>query len=401
MISAGDDGFLCLCSDYKGVDFMRAIAELGHRVYLVTSEGRKDKPWPYDILTDTFYMPGSDGRKWNLDDLEHGVAHVMRSTKIDRFIALDDYEVRKVAMLREVFRMPGMGQTTARHFHDKLAMRMQARDAGISQPAFTPLFNDDVVNAFIESNPAPWFLKRREDAGALGIRKAHSPEELWNYLNDFGEKRHQYVGECYVSGDVYHVDSLTLNGKIFFTRVSQYRTPPFDVAHGGGIFQSCTLNLDDPVHKDLEDMNARVLHGFGMLHGASHSEFIRGSDGQYYFLETSARVGGAHLADMVYYASGINLWREWAQIESSLLQGKKYKAPKDEQYQAGIITSLSRIERPDYSQFTDPEIAWTGDKDFHISFIFKSESHEHIIDLLDKYSTIIAEEYHAELPLKE
>ena len=397
----GHYGFLCLCSDYKGVDFMRAIAELGHRIYLVTSEAKMDKPWPYDILTDTFYMPGSDGRKWNLEHLEQGVAHMMRSTKIDRFIALDDYEVRKVAMLREVFRIPGMGQTTARHFHDKLAMRLQALAAGIPQPNFTALFNDEAIATWIAQHPAPWFLKRREDAGALGIRKARTPEELWNFVQEFGEKRHQYVAECYVSGDVFHVDSLMVGGKILFTRASQYLTPPFDVAHGGGIFQSCTIDLNDPRHKELEEINAKVLHGFGMLHGASHTEFIRDHDGQYYFLETSARVGGAHLADMVYHASGVNLWGEWARIESALLKGEKYKAPKDEGLQAGIITSLSKIESPDYSQYIDPEIAWTIDKPYHISFIFKNSDHYRVRWLIDKYCNIILNDYHAELPLKE
>jgi hypothetical protein len=151
----------------------------------------------------------------------------------------------------------------------------------------------------------------------------------------------------------------------------------------------------------LEELNIQVLHGFGMMHGASHSEFIRGRDGKYVFLETSARVGGAHLADMVGVASGVNLWREWAKIESALLQGKPYKAPKDEKHQAGIITSLSRIENPDYSQYQDPEIAWTLDKKYHISFIFKSDNHSRVRALLDSYCNIIREEYHAVVPLKE
>lgn len=396
-----DYGFLCLCSDFKGADFLREIAEQGHRVYLITSEERKDKPWPYDILTDVYYMPGHDGRIWNLEHLENGVAHVMRTTGIDRVIALDDYEVRKVALLREVFRLPGMGQTTARHFHDKLAMRIQARDAGIPNPAFTALFNDEQINAFLAKNPGPWFLKRREDAGAIGIKKAKTPTELWEILHSFGEKRHHYLAECFVSGDVYHVDSITVGGKILFTRVSQYLTPPFEVAHGGGIFQSCTLDSSDPIHHDLVELNTKVLHGFGMLHGASHSEFIRGTDGRYVFLETSARVGGAHLADMVRVASGVNLWREWARIESALLLGDKYKAPKDEGQHAGIITSLSRVEYPDYTQYNDPEIAWTLGKAHHISFIFKSPVQRRVHSLLNKYCDIIRRDYHATVPMND
>ena len=47
--------------------------------------------------------------------------------KIDRIVALDDFDVEKAASLREHLRVPGMGDTTARYFRDKLAMRIQAR----------------------------------------------------------------------------------------------------------------------------------------------------------------------------------------------------------------------------------------------------------------------------------
>ena len=36
-----------------------------------------------------------------------------------------------------------------------------------------------------------------------------------------------------------------------------------------------------------------------MLRGVSHTEFIRAQDGRIYFLETSARVGGAYIVDVV------------------------------------------------------------------------------------------------------
>ena len=40
-------------------------------------------------------------------------------------------------------------------------------------------------------------------------------------------------------------------------------------------------------------------------------------DGTFVFLETSARVGGAHIADLVEAATGVNLWVEWARIETA------------------------------------------------------------------------------------
>ncbi len=62
--------------------------------------------------------------------------------------------------------------------------------------------------------------------------------------------------------------------------------------------------------------NRRVMLALGMVRGVSHTEFIKArSDGRIYFLETSARVGGAHIAELVEAATGLNLWAEWAKVE--------------------------------------------------------------------------------------
>jgi hypothetical protein len=65
---------------------------------------------PYDDIEDTFYMPEKDGRKWDINLLISGVAYLFRAHKIDRIIALDDYDVWKGARLREEFSNSGMGE---------------------------------------------------------------------------------------------------------------------------------------------------------------------------------------------------------------------------------------------------------------------------------------------------
>ena len=393
-------GFLCITCEFKGGEFIREAAALGHRVYLITAEDKRHEPWPNDCIEETFYMPETDGRLWNMDNLKVGVAHLMRRAHIDRIIALDDYDVNKVAYLREEFRMPGMGQTTARHFYDKLAMRIQAQDAGLPVPGFSSLFNDEDLNHFIDNSKGPWFVKPRSDAGALGIRKVENKEQLWQLVHNLGDERHRYLIEEYKAGDVCHVDSLSFNDEIVFTRSSQYLNPPFDIAHGGGIFQSCTLGIDDERHYQLVELNRSVLKAFGMKHGASHSEYIM-HEGEPVFLETSARVGGANLSNMVEVASGVDLWGEWAKIEDAVLKGKSYSAPESTHDHAGIIASLSRYEHAPYERHTDPEIAWTMPKDYHVGFIFKSDQRQGVINMLDKYAQIVASDYHATVPLKE
>lgn len=68
------------------------------------------------------------------------------------------------------------------------------------------------------------------------------------------------------------------------------------VSHDGGIFRTKTLAENSQDFKSLAEINQQVLSKFGIVHGATHSEFIKSNeDGKFYFLETSSRVGGAHI----------------------------------------------------------------------------------------------------------
>ena len=96
---------------------------------------------------------------------------------------------------------------------------------------------------------------------------------------------------------------------------SQYGRPPLAVSHGGGIFTTKLLDRGSEVARALLAENERVRAAMGLLRGVSHTEFIRGADGHLYFLETAARVGGAHIAELVEAATGVNLWAEWANLE--------------------------------------------------------------------------------------
>jgi biotin carboxylase len=249
--------------------------------------------------------------------------------------------------------------------------------------------------------PAPWVLKPRSQAGAIGIKKIQSEQELWDAADKLGDQQSFYLLERYVPGEVFHVDSIWDNSELLFSIASRYGAPPMDVSHGGGVFSSRTLPRDSAESKALIDLNKQVLKSFGLVRGVSHSEFIRSADkGRFYFLETAARVGGANLADMIQAASGINMWREWAKVEIS--GGKKpYSPPEPKTDNAGILVSLSRYQHPDTSEFKDPEIVWRMFKDYHIGMVVKSPDPARVEELLTKYAQKIAREFMAVAPAAE
>ncbi len=385
---------LCITTYHKGMDFMKSCKAEGNNVYLLTKKKLENEVWPWESIDDVFYI-----EKWDQNDVVKGIAYKFREIKFDRFVALDDFDVEKVAMLREHFRMAGMGRTTAHYFRDKLAMRMKAKEEGVNVPEFTSLFHNQDINDYADKVSPPWLLKPRMEASATGIKKIQTKDELWQIIDELGDERDNYLVEKFAPGDVYHVDGLNLDGKVIFSRVSKYLDTPFEVAHGGGIFRSATCEIGSKVEKGLAKMNADVMKAFGMQFGASHTEFIQSkATGELFFLETSSRVGGANLAEMVELASGVNLWAEWARIESKTLKKEKYTLPKVSNKYAGIVVSLSRYEHPDTSSFIDKEIMWRMNKKWHIGLIVVSDSSERVLELLDAYTKCISEEFHASLP---
>ncbi|MBQ0151434.1 MAG: ATPase [Chryseobacterium sp.] len=364
---------VCISCYFKGYDFMDEMKKLGNKIILVTSENLKEKPWPWHAIDEVFYMPEVKPSVWNLEHLIQGFSHLMETRKIHAVVALDDYDVEKAALIRENFRIPGMGQTTHRYFRDKLAMRQKAQDSGINVPEFTAVFNNDEVEAFIHTTPAPWVLKPRSEASASGIKKLRNEEELWEALNLLGEERHLFLLESFKPGDVFHVDSLSFNHRIVFTSASQYLAPPMEVSHDGGVFRTKTLGIHSEDFKALYKENAKLLSYFGLLNGATHSEFIKGKeDGKWYFLETSSRVGGAHIPDLVEASSSINIWREWARIEDALLKDKKYSIATPTSYYAGLIVALIKEKEADTESFECDEVVKFLPIDYHIGIVYQS-----------------------------
>ncbi len=392
--------FLCIASYFKGNRFMQGLKACGAKVFLLTSKKHEDKAWPRESLDQIFYMDADERNHWNMDNVIKGLAWLMRNENIDRIVSLDDFDVEKGAQLREEFRIAGMGQTTARYFRDKLAMRLKAKYAGIPVPEFTAVFNDDMIHEFVRNTPTPWMLKPRGEASATGIKKINSAEELWDKLNELGEERNNYLLERFIPGEVFHMDSIVQDGLVDFVRCSEYMTPPFDVAHSGGIFRSVTMDHDAVDNKTLEQLNQQVISGFNLRYSATHTEALKShADGKFYFIETSARVGGAHIAELVEYATGINLWEEWAKVEYSNASGQNYKSKSPTKEQAGVLISLVKTQTPDYSKFNDPELVWTmRDMDHHIGCIVRSNQRTRVIELINKYTDIVQSEFHATAP---
>ena len=376
---------------------MRECKRGGCRVFLVTAERLRNADWPRESLDDTFYLPAD----LPLADIVQAVTHLARTQKLDRIVALDEYDMETAATLREHLRIPGMGLTTMRYFRDKLAMRMKALDGGIRVPDFVPVVHHEDIRYYLDHVAGPWVLKPRQEASAIGIKKIRNPGDLWPLLEQLGDKQSAYLLERFVSGEVFHVDSVVSEKEVVFANVSKYGKPPMNVAQGGGVFTTYTVPRGSEPEIGLRNINRDLIAALGLVRGVTHAEFIQAqADGNFYFLECAARVGGAYINEMVEAASGLNLWREWARIEIAGGDGS-YELPATREEHAGVILSLARQEQPDTSSYDDPEVSLRIKRHHHAGLIVRSTDAERIRELLQGYAERFATDFLAVEPPRE
>lgn len=401
---------VCLATYFKGGDFIRECKRLGCKVILITKEKMLEEDWPRDCLDDLIAVPNDAGPPLMIDL----VAFISRKLKVDRVIALEEFDVMTAALIREHFCLSGMSSSNARTFRDKYRMAEVAREAGINLPEFVPLINPDDIAAFMERVPAPWIVKPRSDVSAIGIRKVNDPTAVWNLINEMNERENlrerasYYLLARFVAGEVYHVDSLVNNNRVLFAGANRYGRPPLEVAHGGGAYVSRTIGHRSDDQKTLFEINRKLVKALKLERGASHAEFIKSdADGRFYFLEIAARVGGAYIAEVLEASSGLNLWREWARMEVSdgLLKQepppkglKGYSVRPSRSEYGGIVLSLSKQECPDTSSYDDPEIVYRVKKRHHAGLIVRAARPERVEELLTQYATRFADEFVAVVP---
>ncbi len=108
---------LCLASFFKGNRFFQRLHEEGCYVILITSDRFKNEDWAREYIHEFHSVQSFEDRA----ALINGTAWLFRDRRIDRIVALDDFDVEVGAALREHFRIPG---------HERLERAVLPRQAG-------------------------------------------------------------------------------------------------------------------------------------------------------------------------------------------------------------------------------------------------------------------------------
>ena len=205
-----------------------------------------------------------------------------------------------IAYVAEHMGLPGISRECAKLFTDKSLMRKKGEELGL--PTIRSQVTDDLEEAqeFLQSLGSTAIIKPVDNQGSRGIFPINSPEDLtasFERAMAFS-KTGRVILEQYVEGKEYEVDSIVFDHR---ARTLMYADVElFDIP---GVFASKTRIYPSAMEGEkvqrLLDYNRKIIEGFGLSEGITHSEFKMDRSGQPYLLEAAARGGGAFVSSHI------------------------------------------------------------------------------------------------------
>jgi hypothetical protein len=228
-----------------------------------------------------------------------------------RVLALSEFDLDTGAAVREALGTPGALPLQVRRFKDKVVMKQAVGAAGLRAPRYLPLTGAPSSTALVAELGLPLILKPRVGASSRGVIKLETEAALAAALARVDLEH--YECEQYLEGPIFHVDGLIRDGELLFHTVSRYINTCLSFNHGVPL--GSVLVEESALKASLVAFTLAVLGALELGSGAFHLEIIQAQDGELYFLEIGARVGGGEIPFLGQALFGLDMMRAWVDIE--------------------------------------------------------------------------------------
>lgn len=234
---------------------------------------------------------------------------LLKHNPIDKIIAFSEVDQELAAYLRTKWSVPGINVNEVKKFRNKIIMKQVAQAADIKTPLFFDLnLSQDFITKGIHY---PVILKPKDGVSSEGVHKVQTKDQFNILINKINQTNYQC--EQFIDGTIYHADGLVQNGKIILCKISEYINTCFSYTLGTPL-GSVLLDDEDFLAKANQFTN-NVIKAFSLNDGAFHLEFIFDQNNEFYFLEIGARVGGAQVPYVFKNIYGIDIFKEWVNIQ--------------------------------------------------------------------------------------
>jgi hypothetical protein len=232
-----------------------------------------------------------------------------------RFVTNDESCLPLAGKLRDHFATGEASFSVVNRFKDKGLMKaaLLAGDRSLEVPRYLVVDPaeyardaDHYAKKIGNSLSFPIFAKPVDSAASCFTQVLRDPRDLTAWLAAHGDRANFELDE-FVSGELFHCDSLVKNGEVLFGKVSRYNVPCAEFLSGKPM-GSITLADSSADAVLLTAYNAKVLKALSSVpDGAFHLEIFRRPSGELVFLEIAARTPGAFVPQTFLKAFGLSL----------------------------------------------------------------------------------------------
>lgn len=246
---------------------------------------------------------------------ESAILAFAREHKIDGVITdQTDIAVRSVAYVAEKMGLPGIGYETGLLFTDKSRMRKRLAELGLPLLANRTVSSVEDAIAFYRelggaksSASVRVIIKPLDTQGSRGVQVCASEQEIRDKYDEAARwsGSHEVIVEHFATGREFVVESLVLDHQYRTLCIGDtlYFDIPDAFAAKSRIFPT---TADQALRQKVLDLDEKIITGFGLTQGITHSEYIMEGD-EVYLIETAARGGGVFISsDLISLSSGLH-----------------------------------------------------------------------------------------------
>jgi biotin carboxylase len=232
------------------------------------------------------------------------VLSALASTRIDGVLAISsDRAVVPAARIAAVLGLPGIGVDVARAMTDKPEMRARLAQHDVPQPAWTVLPGGDPTGV-----PLPAVLKPADSGGQRGLSLVRRRRDIARHLKHalvFSSGGRAMLEE-YVEGTELNGILVVRDGEPTVVTFSD-RLRPRGPGFGVGWIHSFPPSVSDVGLGRARDVAFAAVRALGLRDGIAFPQVIVRGD-EAWLVEIAARIAAGQMADLVRFATGVELF---------------------------------------------------------------------------------------------
>lgn len=207
---------------------------------------------------------------------------------------------------------PGNGMSDPGSRRDKHLMVRAVQRAGLAvADSFASASAEEVVAWARQRDKWPVVLKPVASAGMDNVHFCHHAEDIrvahasiLAASDRYGRHNETALAQGFLDGDEYFVNTVSREGSHHIVEIWRYRKHQID-SNRSMVSNEHPVPFDDPEAKQVGEYALGVLDALEIRNGAAHTEIMLTAQGPA-LVECGARLGGAHLPDIVTRSIGTN-----------------------------------------------------------------------------------------------